>query len=152
MMADRGLKRANTTTKLFAPDLGSLTTADVLDALASDPRVVRLPSQELLGTGLAKLCAMHRLVDSSGAAQRVAQQGGLYVNNQVRTPLGPEQLLDDRFAVVRAGKEKHLVLVADQLERLDRRSEIYTHLEKRKTCTSPIVMIQRRTLHIMFID
>jgi hypothetical protein len=50
---------------------GSLTTANVLDTLDTDPRLVRFSAQELLDADLSELYAMYRLVYSLGAAREL---------------------------------------------------------------------------------
>jgi tyrosyl-tRNA synthetase len=116
---EQGLANAHTLTRLFFhSDLSALTAAGVLAALRHDPRLVRLPRTQLLELPVVRLAREHALVGSGGDARRLVDQGGLYANNARITNasyvIEEGQLVDGRIAVLRAGKDKHIVLVMDE--------------------------------------
>jgi tyrosyl-tRNA synthetase len=118
VLTEEGLAQARTLTQLFfQSDVSALKTDAVLSALRGDSRLVRLPRAELLQLSVAKLAARHHLVDSGGKARRLVEQGGLFVNgtrvDNVADIIKEKALVDGRIAVLRAGKDKHTVLVLD---------------------------------------
>ncbi|KAI6157819.1 hypothetical protein BKA82DRAFT_4061984 [Pisolithus tinctorius] len=111
-----GLSAAKVATKvLFGTDYSSLRADQIIRSLRNDPRLVFCSQDEMFAELLPNLTAIHGLLPSKSAARQLVLAGGLYVNNvPVRDPrlrLTREGLLDGRVAVVRAGKDKHLVLV-----------------------------------------
>lgn len=58
----------------------------------------------------------HPLMPCIAAARALVQAKGLYISNQPvedhMTTVRPEDVIDERVVVLRAGKGKHLVLVA----------------------------------------
>ena len=96
-----------------------------------DPRYYTLDDPELLDVPLTKLASLSGLTHSRGKqesvlrfyiittsltaeAVRLIEAGGLYLNNiPVSGPdrrLQVEDLLEQRIAILRAGKDKHVVL------------------------------------------
>ncbi|KAG5730078.1 hypothetical protein E4T56_gene19845 [Termitomyces sp. T112] len=65
-----------------------------------------------------KLAAKYRLVASTSASRNLVQARGLYVNNQTvpepQFKVTRSQLIDERVAILRAGKDKLLVLAAKE--------------------------------------
>ena len=115
---DAGLKAARTATKcLFDSNYDGLTATAIIEALSEDPCLVRIPKDVLLGTPVGKLAASHGLVSSNSAARALVQAKGLYISNQPvenhLSTVGPGDVIDERVVVLRAGKDKHLVLVAE---------------------------------------
>ncbi|KAF7782578.1 hypothetical protein Agabi119p4_1954 [Agaricus bisporus var. burnettii] len=113
-----GMVRAETLTKmLFDSDYHGLQAEHIKSALGGDPRLVLLDFQELQGTPVAKLAAKYGLVSSNSAAKTLVASRGLYLNNQivpeVQHMVPSSSLIDDRIAILRAGKGKLLVLVAN---------------------------------------
>lgn len=113
-----GLVHAETLTKMFfESDYEGLQVKNVKSALEGDPRLVVLDLQELQQTPVAKLAAKYGLVASNSAAKNLVASRGLYLNNQVvaeaqyTTPMS--SLIDKRIAILRAGKGKLLVMVAN---------------------------------------
>ncbi|KAI6040289.1 hypothetical protein EDC04DRAFT_2678391 [Pisolithus marmoratus] len=111
-----GLSAAKSATEaLFGTDHSSLRADRIIRSLHNDPRLVFCGEDEMFTEFLPNLAALHGLLPSKSAARQLVLAGGLYVNNvPVRDPrlrLTRDSLLDSRVAIVRAGKDKHLVLV-----------------------------------------
>ncbi|GLB37447.1 putative tyrosyl-tRNA synthetase [Lyophyllum shimeji] len=114
----KGVARAQTLTNLlFESKYDGLTANQITSAFEQDPRLVMVDEEELLDSPIMKLAAKYRLVSSASASRNLVQARGLYVNN--RTVPGPlykvtkPELIDGRVAILRAGKDKILVLVAN---------------------------------------
>ncbi|KAG7098585.1 hypothetical protein E1B28_000514 [Marasmius oreades] len=93
-----------------------LDVQSLLEAFEDDPRLKSCPLDELLGVSVMKLSSKYGLLPSTSAARQLIQSRGLYVNDKVvpeiHFTLGVDDLLDGRVAVIRAGKDKVLILVA----------------------------------------
>ncbi|KAG6811531.1 hypothetical protein H0H92_006964 [Tricholoma furcatifolium] len=116
---DTGLSRALTLTKqVFESNYDGLTAHEIISAFEGDPRLVIVDPMELLESPVVKLAARHGLVASVSASRNLVQSRGLYVNNQtVPEPhykLSRSELLDSQVAILRAGKDKLLILAANQ--------------------------------------
>ncbi|CAA7261612.1 unnamed protein product [Cyclocybe aegerita] len=112
-----GVAQAVTRTKLlFGSDYATFKAKDILSAFDQDPRLVKVPRQEILDTSAGKLAAKHGLVSSNSVSRSLISSRGLYLNNQpvedVQYKILPEELLDGKIAILRAGKDKLLVLAA----------------------------------------
>ena len=85
-------------------DLAELDADTVRDATSELPR-----AQFALGAALVDLLVDAGLAPSRGGARRTIAEGGAYVNNtKVLDPdavVGPEQLLHERYVVLRRGKK-----------------------------------------------
>jgi len=115
---DAALNKARVATQiLFGTDYSSLTAGQVLDSLKGDPRLVFCSRDEMLDSPLIGLVASRKLAASRSAAKQLVSAGGLYLNNKtvpdVRYQLAESDLIDGRIAVVRAGKDKHLILALE---------------------------------------
>lgn len=113
-----GVIRAETLTKtFFESDYEGLKAENVKSALEGDPRLVVLDPREIQGTPVAKLAAKYGLVASNSAAKNLIASRGLYLNNQVvpeaQYTVQNSSLIDGRVAILRAGKGKLLVIVAN---------------------------------------
>ncbi|KAF5321340.1 hypothetical protein D9619_001766 [Psilocybe cf. subviscida] len=112
-----GVRCAVTKSKLlFDADYSNLKAQDVLLAFEDDPRMVQIPMEEALDVPIIKLSAKYSLVATNGAAKNLVASKGLYLNNvPVASPqskVEASDLIDGRVAIIRAGKDKLLVLVA----------------------------------------
>ncbi|KAH7913681.1 hypothetical protein BJ138DRAFT_1058546 [Hygrophoropsis aurantiaca] len=112
---NKGLEAARVATQvLFGSDYSTLRADQILNSLSGDPRLVFCEQDVMFGTSLPNLAATFRLVSSKSAARKLAQAGGLYLNNEsksdVQFRLQRSDLVDDRVAILRAGKDKHLIL------------------------------------------
>ncbi len=114
---DDGLARAvGASQVMFGGSLENLADAD-LEPLLSDVPSSELPRSELdQGVELIELLARTELTKSKGAARRLVEQGGVYVNNlrndDPKATLGVEDLGTETMLVLRAGRRKyHIVRV-----------------------------------------
>jgi tyrosyl-tRNA synthetase len=110
-----GLIHAETMTKLlFDSDYSNLRATDIIESLRDDPRLVLVNEVDILQTPLPKLAAKYGLVASNSAAKALVQARGLYLNNapipDVHFTLTRQSLISDRIAILRAGKDKLLIL------------------------------------------
>lgn len=108
-----GVKHAKSITRvLFGKDVSSVNANEVLAALSGDPRLVFIPAEEMYGTTVLRLTVNHGVTKSTSAAKSLVAMRGLYLNGQTveadRKVL-PEDLIDGRLVIVRAGKDKHAV-------------------------------------------
>lgn len=123
------LARVQTLTSLLFPtstatssstsaDYSNLTTSSIISAFgASDPRLVYVSQNELVeSTPVFKLAKSAGLAASNGAAKTLVTARGLYMNNvvvpDIQTTVSSAQLIDGRVVVLRAGKDKIAVLIA----------------------------------------
>ncbi|KAF8270298.1 hypothetical protein EI94DRAFT_1890560 [Lactarius quietus] len=108
-----GVKRAQSITRLlFGTDVSSVNAEDVLEALSGDPRLVSIPANEMYGTTVLRLTVKHGVTKSASAAKSLVAMRGLYLNGRTvdaHQKVQPEDLIDGRLAIVRAGKDKHAV-------------------------------------------
>jgi tyrosyl-tRNA synthetase len=99
---------------LFGEEIAALSE-DMLLAVTEDAPTTEIGRSEI-ADGLSLLNALTRsgLVSSKGEARRALQQGGAYVNNvrqsDVARTLGPDDLLHDRYIVLRKGRRDIHVL------------------------------------------
>ncbi|KAF8520356.1 hypothetical protein BU17DRAFT_88944 [Hysterangium stoloniferum] len=111
-----GVSQAQAATRLlFDTDLTDLQSEAAAEALCHDPRYHALSEAELIGMPLSKLAATSSLTRSRGDAVRLIQAGGFYLNNipvrETDRKLQLDDLIDQRLAILRVGKDKHVVLV-----------------------------------------
>jgi len=104
-----------TSTLLFSTSPTSVSTAAVLLALGSDPRIKHVPLEQLRDQSLTKIAAQWGLVESNKQAKQLLSAGGLYLNNNPVVEMGRKletgDLIDGQLAILRAGKYNHIVLV-----------------------------------------
>ncbi|KAI0266682.1 hypothetical protein BC834DRAFT_873037 [Gloeopeniophorella convolvens] len=109
----QGVKHATAITKvLFDTDVSTVNAEEVLDALADDPRLFFIPADEMYGTTVLKLAVNHNITKSTSAAKSLVSMRGLYLNGravEANAKVHPEDLIDGRLVIVRAGKDKHAV-------------------------------------------
>lgn len=110
-----GLEAARVATKvLFGTDYSTLHAKDIVTSLANDPRLVRCTEDELLGITLPNIAAKFGLTSSKSVARQLAIGNGLYLNNvpqpDVHFKLERSHLIDGQVAILRAGKDTHLIL------------------------------------------
>ncbi len=105
---------------LFGAGVGELTE-EALPHLASAVPTTAVPSAELAaGIPILDVLVQAGAQPSKGAARRLIQQGGLYVNDQrwsdPERPLTREQALFGRAILLRTGKNKYHLLLAESME------------------------------------
>ena len=99
---------------LFGEEIAALSE-DMLLAVTEEAPTTEIPRQEIVdGITLVDALARCGLASSKGDARRRIEQGGAYVNNvrqsDISRPLGPEDLLHDRYIVLRKGRRDIHVL------------------------------------------
>lgn len=100
---------------LFSEEIASLEEDMFVEVFSGAPST-DLARSELDGTGLAVVDALTRsaLVASKSAARSAMGQGGVYVNNRRESDLdralSVDDLLHDRYVVLRRGKRDHHLL------------------------------------------
>jgi tyrosyl-tRNA synthetase len=109
------LEHAQTITRLlFDSDYVGLSARSIIAAFKDDARLVTVSEDELLETPVARLASKYKLAASSSAAKTLVQGRGLYWNGKtvpnIQFKFSASDLIDDRIAILRAGKDKHLVL------------------------------------------
>ncbi|KAK7053293.1 tyrosyl-tRNA synthetase [Paramarasmius palmivorus] len=91
-----------------------LDAQSLIEAFKNDPRFKWVSKEELTSTSVMKLASRYGLATSTSAARQLIQARGLYVNDnavpEIHFTLGEGNLLDGRVAVIRAGKDKMLIL------------------------------------------
>jgi tyrosyl-tRNA synthetase len=103
---------------MFGGSLDNLRDAD-LEPLLADVPSSSMPKDELAaGVALLELLTRTQLADSKGAARRLVQGGGVYLNNlRVTDPtrtVRTEDLGTETMLVLRSGKKSyHIVRVID---------------------------------------
>ncbi|KAL4073890.1 hypothetical protein J3A83DRAFT_4357806 [Scleroderma citrinum] len=112
---EEGLNAAKVATAvLFGAEYSSLRADQIVKSLSSDRRLVLCTEDEMFNESLPNLAAIHKLLPSKSAARQLVLAGGFYLNNiPQRDPhfrLTRGNLLDGRVAIIRAGKDQHLVL------------------------------------------
>lgn len=105
---DAAVQRVETANRVFATGSLEGLAGNDIDALATTIPTVDLPTTELeAGVGIVDLLAKS-VADSKGAARRLVQQGGAYVNNvrisDVEHKVTRDHLVDGRWLLVRGGK------------------------------------------------
>ena len=95
-------------------DLAGMTDAVLLELAGSVP-VVDVPGAEAdAGIGIVDLLIRTELADSKGAARRLLQQGGVYVNNapvaDVDRKITGADRLTETMLILRSGKKSHRLL------------------------------------------
>ena len=113
---------------LSGPNVDSL-----LQAIGDHPRRRQAPAEDLIGMPVTRAVAKFSLVPSYGTsfngrglllaerylsrpgkAKSLLQAGGLYLNNvrveSLERKLGSDDFMNGRVAILRAGREEHLIL------------------------------------------
>ncbi|KAF8633320.1 hypothetical protein AX17_004493 [Amanita inopinata Kibby_2008] len=114
-----GVIRAETLTKLlFDSDYSNLQADHLLAAFQGDSRLALINEADMLQTPLPKLISKYGLVASNTAARSLIQARGLYLNDtpvlDVHFTLTRQHLIGHRIAILRAGKDKLLILAMDR--------------------------------------
>lgn len=100
---------------LFGGTLDGLSAADLL-AIFSHVPSAELPQEAIVGKSIVDVAAAAGMFTSKGEARRMAQQGGLYINNSritdVTHNIAASELIEGRLVILRAGKKNyHLVKI-----------------------------------------
>ena len=107
---EEGLRQAlQATEALFGGTLAGMTAADLLPVFADAPSC-ELPAAEVVGAPVTKVAAASGLCKSAGEARRLADGGGLYLNNERVAPadvVSEGQVVDGQLVVLRAGRKNY---------------------------------------------
>ncbi|KAF5325989.1 hypothetical protein D9611_000247 [Ephemerocybe angulata] len=109
---------SSSTSSSASSDYSNLTTESIISAFGdSDPRLIYIPENELVeSTPIVKLAKRCGLAASNSAAKTLVASRGLYMNNivvpDIQTTVSKSQLINDRVLVLRAGKDKLAVIIA----------------------------------------
>ncbi len=102
---------------LFGGEIADLSASDVLDIFAEVPSST-IPRDTFEGDGLSLvgLVIACGFATSKGAARRLIEAGGIYINNRrvsdVQATIGLSALIEGRYLVLRKGvREYHLIRV-----------------------------------------
>ncbi|KAF4621351.1 hypothetical protein D9613_000710 [Agrocybe pediades] len=114
-----GVKQATVMTNLlFGSQYKDLKAEEVISAFNEDPRLVKTTIQAILTTPIAKLAAKHGLVGSNSAARNLVASRGLYLNGiaiqDAQRCASEDDLIDSGVLIIRAGKDKMMVLAATE--------------------------------------
>jgi tyrosyl-tRNA synthetase len=113
---DDTVTRVETANRVFATGSLDGLSASELAALAETIPTVNVPRGELdAGIGIVDLLA-RTVADSKGAARRLVQQGGAYVNNarigEIDHKVTRDHLVADHWLLVRGGKKDYRLVRA----------------------------------------
>ncbi|CAI5979392.1 unnamed protein product [Closterium sp. NIES-65] len=85
-----------------------------LEAIAADAPSTSLPWADVIGRTVADVAAASKLVGSKGAARRLVQQGGMYLNNEKvgegERVVGEEDLVGGNMLLLGSGKKNKLIV------------------------------------------
>ena len=105
-----GLRQARQATEaLFGGSLAGMTSADLMPVFADAPSS-ELPVTDVVGTPVTKVAAAAGLCKSMGEARRLADGGGLYVNNErvgSADTVSEGQIIDGQMLVLRSGRKNY---------------------------------------------
>jgi tyrosyl-tRNA synthetase len=102
---------------LFGGSIEGLSAHDLAGIFVDVPSA-ELPRAEVTDAPVIDVAAAAGLCPSKGAARRLVQNGGLYLNNRrvggIEATVTPQDLVDDEVAVLRSGKKNfYLVKIVD---------------------------------------
>ncbi len=110
---EAGLAKARKASEvLFGGSMEGMSATDLLSVFADVPSS-ELPKAEAFGKSAVEIAALAGLCKSKGEARRLADGGGLYVNNAKAGPadtLAPGQAIDGQLVVLRSGRKNYRVL------------------------------------------
>ena len=110
---DEGLAQAQRATQaLFGGSLKGLSAAELLPIFQDAPSA-ELPAADVVGQPVVKVAALAGLLKSQSEARRMADGGGLYLNNErvgAADILTEDRAIDGQVLVLRAGKKNQRVV------------------------------------------
>ena len=105
-----GLRQAKQATDaLFGGTLSGLTAQDLMPVFADAPSS-ELPIADVVGTPVIKVAVASGLCKSAGEARRLADGGGLYVNNEragASDVITEGHVIDGQLIVLRSGRKTY---------------------------------------------
>lgn len=110
---DAGLQQAlRATNVLFGGSISGLS-ADELENIFKNVKSGEVSREDVFGKPIFEVAALAGMTASKGDARRLAQQGGLTLNNEKASLdrlFSEDDLIDDRITILRAGKKNYFVL------------------------------------------
>jgi len=107
---ETGLRQAlQATEALFGGSLDGMTAADLLPVFADAPSA-ELASDDVVGVPVGRVAVSAGLCKSAGEARRLADGGGLYLNNariSASDPVEAEHIIDGELLVLRSGRRNY---------------------------------------------
>ncbi len=108
---DSGLRQAQAATDaLFGGALDGLSAAD-LDAIFADAPSVTLCADEVVNRDIVSVAVAARICPGKGAARRLIDGGGFYLNNRrvddAQSVVSPDAVIEGRMLVLRTGKKNY---------------------------------------------
>lgn len=111
---EEGLARALKATSAAAPGNAAILDVDSLGAIATELPNKMLHKSEVLGVSIVDLVVKVGLQPSKGAARRLIENGGVYVNNQKVTDAGlilsDQELIEGQMLLIAAGKKNKMLI------------------------------------------
>lgn len=112
--ADETVRAIKASSILFGEAISGVSSKVLLDIFADVPSVTVPPGEIEAGKTLQELVVLSGLADSNGAARRLIEGGGVYVNNEkaqdMRMTLSLNNFIDRRVLVLRSGKKNYRLL------------------------------------------
>lgn len=107
---EEGLRQAKQATEaLFGGTFAGLSAADLMPIFADAPSS-ELPEADVVGVPVTKLAVSAGLCKSTGDARRLADGGGLYLNNEragAANLVTEGQVIDGQLVVLRSGRKTY---------------------------------------------
>ena len=107
---EAGLRQAKQATDaLFGGTLAGMTAEDLMPIFADAPSS-ELPAADVVGATVAKLAVAAGLCKSAGDARRLADGGGLYLNNERASAsdlVADGHVIDGQLLVLRSGRKTY---------------------------------------------
>ena len=98
---------------MFGGSPAGLPANQLLDIFKDVPSY-ELPKNELIGSAYLDLLVSSKAANSKGAARRLIQEGGAYLNNErvsdLEQAISNKDLIDDQVLILRTGKKKYFLV------------------------------------------
>ncbi|MEC7839311.1 MAG: tyrosine--tRNA ligase [Chlamydiota bacterium] len=111
---EEGLSRAVKATKGAAPGSDTKLDAETLEMIASDMPSKNLQKDDVIGSTVVEVIVKAEIQPSKGAAKRMVEGGGVYLNNKkvadVRTSIEEADLIEGRLLLLAVGKKNKVLI------------------------------------------
>ncbi|KZO98910.1 hypothetical protein CALVIDRAFT_596509 [Calocera viscosa TUFC12733] len=113
-----GLFRARTMTQvLYGTNIEELEAEDIVKAFDGDPRLLQIKWNDIRRKHIPQVATLYKMMPSLGTARRTIESKGFYLNNKrlddPNKKLDSVDFIKERFAILRVGKKKHLIIVTE---------------------------------------
>eukprot|EP00850_Spirogloea_muscicola_P011177 SM000068S20609 [mRNA] locus=s68:402420:404951:- [translate_table: standard] len=109
-----GLKEAQRATSALAPGAATQLDFAALEAIAADVPSISLPLASVKDCNIVNLAVLTNLFPSKGAARRLIQQGGVYLNNEKvdgdARIVTERDILEGKMLLLAAGKKNKMLV------------------------------------------